>query len=110
MATVLTVEAVEGSTYVVTAAFTDEDGDLVVPNSVSWTLTESDGDVVNGRQDVSETPASSVDILLQGDDLLAKPAGGGYLLMTVTADYDSALGSGLPLIGQARIVVVELEP
>ena len=110
MAAVLDVEALEGSTYVVTASFTDEDGDPVAPNSVTWTLTDSDGDVVNGRLAVVVTPASSVNVVLYGDDLEASPPDGGYLLFTVEATYDSALGSVLPLKGQARLVVQELEP
>ena len=47
MAAVLSVEALEGSTYVVTAAFTDEDDNAVVPSTVTWTLTDSGGDVVD---------------------------------------------------------------
>lgn len=111
MATVLIVTATEGSTYVVTAAFTDEDGDAVVPASITWTLTDSQGSVINERDGVEvETPAASVDILLQGADLEADPSGGGYLLFTIDATYNSSLGSGLPLVGQCRIEVDALEP
>ena len=61
--------AIEQSTYVITASFTDETGAAVVPNSVTWTLVNGDGQVVNSRSAVSVTPASSVTIVLSGDDL-----------------------------------------
>jgi len=110
MATLLTVTATEDSTYVVNVSFTDEDGNAVVPNDVAWSLKDKSGSIINDRSDVSETPASSIDIVLSGDDL--EPAGveRAFLVLTVTADYDSALGSGLPLIGQAKIEVLGLEP
>ena len=69
MPTTIATKAVEGSTYVVTAAFTDEDGDTVVPATVTWTLTDISGNVVNNREDVALTPAISVDIVMYGDDL-----------------------------------------
>lgn len=61
--------ALEQSSYVVSASFYDENGDAVTPDSVTWTLTDLEGAVINSREDVSITPASSVSIVLQGDDL-----------------------------------------
>ena len=59
----------EGSA-VFTAAFTDEDGAAVVPNSgLTWTLTDASGNVINSRSAVALTSASSVTIKLSGNDL-----------------------------------------
>jgi hypothetical protein len=112
MAATLTPNALEDSTYVVTAAFTDEDGIAVVPNTVTWSLKDKEGSVINEKSAESETPASSVDIVLSGNDLDpgSPDSDVGVILLTVTADYDSALGSGLPLIAQCWIPVEEQEP
>ena len=112
MATTLEVKALEDSTYVVTAAFTDEDGSAVVPNTVTWSLKDKSGTVVNERTAVDETPASSVDIVLSGDDLDpgTPDSDVGVILLTVTAPYDSALGSGLSCVAQCWIPVEEQEP
>jgi len=95
MATNLTVSAVEESTYIVSAAFTDEDGTAVTPSTVTWTLTDMDGTIINSREDVSETPASTVYIVLTGDDLAV--TGTRTRTVTVSATYDSTYGTGLSL-------------
>ena len=109
MATLLTARATEGSTYVVTVPFEDEDGNPVVPKTVTWTLTDGDGQVVNSRHEVIETPAASLDIVLTDGDLPAD----GYLVrmlyLLVEATYDSALGSDLPLKVQCQIEVLAVE-
>ena len=112
MAITLEPNALEDSTYVVTAAFTDEDGIAVVPNTVTWSLKDKSGAVINERTAISETPASSVDIVLTDDDLVpgTPDSDVGVILLTVTAPYDSALGSGLPLVAQCWIPVEEQEP
>jgi len=106
----LTTHAKKGSTYIVTASFTDEDGDPVIPDSVTWTLTNPiGGAVINSREDVAETPATSVDILLHGDDLelLSNETNQAVRKLTVSAIYDSVLASDLPLIGSTRIIIDE---
>jgi hypothetical protein len=111
MATTLTPSAVESSCYIVTVAFTDEDDTPVTPSTVTWSLTDSDGAAVNNRTAVSATPDTSIEIALTGNDLVDDPGGRGYLLFKVTAAYTSAtFGAGIPLIGQVRIPVQELEP
>ena len=99
--------AIEGSTYVVTAAFTDEDGDAVTPNTVTWTLTTTNGTVINSREDVSITPDTSVDIVLSGDDL-AVGSNGRYRILTVEAVYDSSYGTDLPLKARCAFEIENL--
>jgi len=93
-------KANERSTYVLTITFKDEDNDVVIPNasSIKWTLTDSEGNIVNGRDQVSIVSASTIRIILTGLDL----AIGGDLLDTerkllIEATYDSSLGMNLPL-------------
>ncbi len=103
----LTVKAVEGSTYVVTIKFFDENGQPVVPNTAEWTLTDEDGNIVNSRDGVEiGSPDSTIEVLLGGSDL----PGPGNVLFAVDATYDSALGTDLPLVDQIRIRVDGIVP
>ena len=111
MTTQLTVTALEDSTYVVTASFTDEDESAVVPNSIEWSLKDSAGNVVNERSAVEiAVPASSIEIVLSGDDLDPGDGEDTYLMLTITANYDSSLGLGLPLIGECVLSLSALHP
>ena len=69
MPSILTSKAVEGSTYILSVAFTDENGDAVTPDSIVYTLTTENGYIVNSLEDEPVTPDTSVDIVLSGDDL-----------------------------------------
>lgn len=107
MATTLTTHATEKSTFVVTAAFTDEDDAAVAPATLTWTLTDSDGSVINSRLDVVvSTPTSSEDIVLSGDDLAIQSATDtGVRILTTEATYSSSLGTGLSLRGQVTFII-----
>jgi hypothetical protein len=110
MPSTLTTLANERSTYVITAAFTDAAGDAVVPNSITWTLTDEAWRVINSRSAVAvAVPAASISIVLSGADLAlhdAKDSGGRVL--TVEAEYDSTEGSGLPLNDEVRFRIAPL--
>lgn len=112
MTTILTVKAQEKSTYVITAAFKDEDGQDVIPDSATWTLTDEDGTVINSRQAVTISPlAASVNIVLVCDDLAVDTGFSGTAqerIFTVSAIYTSSLGSGLCLKNSCRFYVDNL--
>ena len=101
--TVLSEHAMERSTYLIPVAFTDEDGAAVTPTAAIWSLVKANGDVINGREDVALTPATSVGILLYGADL-AILDGQGYEARSVVVryTYDSTLGDSIP--GKQEIV------
>jgi len=99
--------AVEHGTYVVALSFTDENGTSMVPNTVTWTLRDESGAVVNGREDVVETPAASIDLLLYGDDL-AYAVTSRRRILTVSCTYDSDLGDDLPLSAEWVIPIRNL--
>lgn len=113
MPTALTVHAIEESTYVITVSFTDEDGNPKTPTSVIWSLTDKNNNIINSREDkvaIIVAPATSVEIVLSGDDL-AMQAGewsGVKRILTVEAVYDSALGIGLPLKESAHFTLDNL--
>lgn len=112
--TVLAAEAEEESTYIVQCTFTDEDGNAVVPNSINWTLTDDDGTVINSREQVAVgSPASSIEVVLSGDDLLLSETEETYeaasRIFTIEATYDSDAGSDLPLKNSCQFVVRNLK-
>ena len=102
---ILSPVAKEGGTYVVTATFYDEDDALVVPTTITWTLKDSGGSVVNSRQDVSVSPASSIYITLTGSDLPVNSHPQEELILTVNAVYNSSYGTDLTLVNQCKITV-----
>jgi hypothetical protein len=108
----LSVHAVEKSTYIVTATFKDEDEVLVVPNIITWTLTDESGNVIHSRTDVSvAVPLSTINSLLQGLDLAMQTletAGTVGRVMTVNATYNSTLGGNRPLKGEVKFFVDNL--
>lgn len=110
MAVVLAVHAKEKSSCVITVNFFDENKEPVVPNEVLWTWTDTEGTVVNSREDESVTPDESVDIMLWGDDLkiLSGEANQGVRVFTVKATYDSDLGLNRPLNGSVVLIVDNL--
>lgn len=100
-------QAVEESTFVVTNAFLDAAGTAVTPTSATWSLFDKDGNVVNGRSAVPISPlASSVDIVLSGDDL--QIADGKTRKLTIQAVYDSTEGSDLPLNDELTFYIERL--
>lgn len=108
--TVLATKALERSTYVVTAAFTDESGAAVTPDSITWDLTDTDGNVINSRSSVAvAVPASSIDIVLSGDDLAIQRPSMLWRIVTVEAVYDSSMGSNLPFKDEIRFEIQPLK-
>lgn len=80
---VLSEVAREKSSYTVTVGFTDDSEAAVTPSAVTWSLLDSDEEIVNGRDGVSVTPGEEVTIELSGDDLVT---GRKTLLVEATID------------------------
>jgi len=95
--------AIEGSSFKVTATFYDESGNAVAPATMTWTLTDEDGSVVNSREDIAITdPSSTESILLQGDDLVVDGNDDVKRIVTFEGTYTSAdFGAGLPLVDES---------
>lgn len=109
MAIKLTDTANEGSTFAVQVSFYDENGDAVAPDSgsITWTLTDEDATVVNSRSAVAATSATTITIVLSGNDLPV-PGNSQRLFLTVECTYTSSLGSNLPLREQIEFDVLNL--
>jgi hypothetical protein len=104
----LSEQALEKSTFIISVSFYDEDGDAVIPNTVSWSLRTIDGHVINGRKDVSETPATTVNIVLTGDDLQIVANKTNERVVTVESVYDSDLGNDLNLNEEIYFIIKDL--
>ena len=93
------IHAVEKSTLVITAVFTDELGLPVTPTSVAWRLESDSGATINNRSNVSLTPAPTVKIVLTGADLdvLVNTNDSELRRLILTAVYSSSNGVGLSL-------------
>jgi len=108
----LSVKAVEESSYLIQVLFKDGDGNAVVPNAVTWTLTDVEGNVINSRTAVVATPASTVNILLSGDDLALGVTVGHVKrikrILTIQATYTSSYGVNLPLKSSVEFEVENL--
>lgn len=98
--------AVEKSTFTITVSFTDEDDQAVTPNSAKWSLTDLQGNTINDRNAVELTPATSINIVMSGDDLVV-PIGSTVVhrVLLVEGDYNSNIGSGLPFYAECKFMI-----
>lgn len=107
--TTITVRPAEEGHIIADVTFYDEDGAAVVPNAITWTLTDEDGNVINSRLDVPvATPASSISILVSGDDLAVPDATDLVRKLLVEWTYDSSLGTDIPAKTQATFTIEAL--
>ena len=106
MPTNLTEHAIEKSTYIVTIYFYDEDGNAVTPNNIHWKLTDILGNVINDRNDVEETPAESIDIVLSENDLVSDDK---QIVLCIWGTYNSSIGNDLPLKDEVGITIDNLK-
>jgi len=105
---VLTTNAKEEGAYTITATYTDEDGDAMTPNSVNWKLTDTAGNVINSRSAETETPGTSNDITLSGDDLAVTYRGDVKRILTIWGTYDSSYGTDLKYSDEVGFNIDEL--
>ncbi|OGC76975.1 hypothetical protein A2619_03430 [candidate division WWE3 bacterium RIFOXYD1_FULL_39_9] len=105
--------AKENSTIIFDVSFTDEDDADVTPESIAWTLVDSQDNVINSRDGVSvSVPAPTVSIVLTGDDLQIQTSERYqkkvYRYLIVEAIYNSDAGDGLSITESIRFKVENL--
>ena len=103
----------EEGTFIISCAFTDDDGIAMTPKTLKWTLVDDLGKVINEREQVEVSSLStSVDIVLSGDDLGAKVSENTKYFkrfLVVEATYASKSGSDLPLKDEALFLIKNLK-
>ena len=78
----------ERSTYPIRCTFTDATGTAVTPEAVTWTLTTEAGAVINGRENQTEDPRPSLDVILSGADLaVSENQASVRRILTIRATY-----------------------
>lgn len=78
----------------------------VTPTTLSWTLTDLRGNVINSREDVVVTPEQETTIILSGDDLEVTEASKFVRrVILFSGTYDSDKQSGLPFTKQIKFKV-----
>lgn len=97
MPTNLNITANEEGCIVIAASFTDATDAPIVPESIHWKLVNAEGTVINNRTDTTITPASTVNIVLSGNDLeVAEATVTAERYLTVWGTFNSSYGLGLP--------------
>ena len=87
----------EGGNFPVTVTFKDRDGLSNGVTAVNFRLTDKDGNVQNGRDNVSVSVADPTEIVLEGDDLKCSTGFSGLAeerRLGVKVTYNSSLGDG----------------
>lgn len=109
---ILSGKATEKSSIGIKFTFTKEDGTYPTIETMSWTLTDMDGTIINSREDVSVTsPTAEQTIVLSGDDLALSDQTNSYewRVLTIEATYDPEDGGdNLPIRESARFIVSNL--
>ena len=106
----LDTHAREEGTYHIVAAFTDEDGTDVAPTAITWTLSDTDGNIINGRSAVAvAVPATSNTITLAGTDLSVVSGQSLERLFLIEWTYNSSYGTGLSDKEQATFMIDDLK-
>jgi hypothetical protein len=92
-------DARDRSVYFVDIELFDEDKGPLTPTSISWSLTDGSGSVVNSRENVAVIPSYAFTIALFGDDLVAGTnSNSRRRYLTIEAVYESvAAGGPVPL-------------
>lgn len=97
----------DGSTKVVAVSFFDEALAAMTPTSVTWSLYDEDGAIVNNRSDVVAIPATTVNIVLSGNDVVfVSPT--SQRILVVEAVYTGVYGVGLPLKDYFKFTVLPI--
>lgn len=101
--------AVEKSTYVINMSFKDENGTAVTPGTLTWTLTDTKGRVINSRENVAvSVPTSSENVVLYGDDLALSQNDNRTRVFTAYATWSGTYGASLPLRNECEFMIESL--
>jgi len=106
MPTLIKDKPVEGSSCAIETTFKDINKQVIEYHqidSIKWTLKDSNGNVINNRENIDHTKENPATFVLTGDDLPAK-----RLTFTVRVIYDSTYGNNLHLNDSVTFYVENL--
>lgn len=104
-------QAAENSSFIVSFAYTDEDGNIVKPQSLSYSLVDIHSTIINNREDVV-LDRSATDIVLNSSDLsfLSTESEEKEVARVLTIGATVKLDGGIlvPLISEFRFNIVKI--
>lgn len=106
----LSTKIKEESTAYLGLSFLDENGVAMTPKTATWTLSQTDGTIINSREDVSiTTPGSTETVVLTGSDLvIVNDLDEEVRVFTVEGTYDDAPLTDLPFKDQVEFVIINM--
>ena len=107
----ISIRPSEKGTAIVTIAPVDEDGVALTFGQLTdpeWQLMKTDGTVINDRT-FALSALSGLSWVISGDDLaIFGPRDSGNRVISFQAEYDSSLGTGLPLTAECVFAIDKL--
>ena len=104
----LTDKVNEESVLPLVLTFKDEDGTVMSPTLVKWSLSEADGTIINSRTDVTLS-GPPYNLVLSGDDTALQGADDNLeRRLTIRAVYTSDYGAGLKLNREIQFYIEPL--
>jgi hypothetical protein len=95
-------------TIIFTCNFQDEENTDVIPKSIIWSLYDSQKNVINDRENISIVNlASTIDIVLHGDDTDLLDSDYPLRILKVSAIYDSELEDSLELEEELTFKIIK---
>lgn len=104
----LETQAPEEGAYSIALTFKDESGTALIPTTLTWTLTDEEGTVINSRSAVSLTPAATTNVVMYGADLSVTDTKKRRRIVTINGTYTSTYGTGLPLTEEIRFSIRDM--
>lgn len=105
----LETQAPEEGAYSIALTFKDEAGTALIPTTLTWTLTDEAGTVINSRTAVSLTPAATTKVVMSGNDLTVTDTKKRRRIVTLNGTYTSTYGTGLPLTEEIRFTIRDMK-
>ena len=109
MADRIPTHAREENSYTISMQFKDEDGTTCTAETLTWTLTDMDGNIINSRDGESVTPSSTTEtVTLTPSDTTIVAGQSNERLFLAEWTYDSDYGTGLTGKKQAIFIIDDL--
>jgi hypothetical protein len=106
----ITTEVMDGKAKIFALSFADDAGDAVVPDPLTYTLQNGDGDVVDSRDGVVLTPATSVTVVLSATCNSLLTDASRKRVMIIDWTYTSDAGSGIAAGDAAVYYITDKTP
>jgi hypothetical protein len=110
MPTIITLpKAIEKGTMAIIVSFVNENNQPIPPKTMTWTLTDMAGNIINSRHNISfGVMSTTLTAVLSGSDLTLTTTHDAKRVFTIEGTYDSDYGSNLPFNDQAVFTIQNL--